>query len=141
MFVPATLRGALLGCLLCLAGRAMAQPLVAHAGPDVSICSSAQTTLGGTPTATGGNGPYSYSWAPAAGFSDPDIAHPVCTANATTTYTLTVTDDDNNTATDNVTVTVTPAPTADLLVQSPAVESTFGGLTTFSLCDPALSWQ
>lgn len=128
--------------LASFAPQVMAQPLAAHAGTDVSACGGAATTLGATPnTATGGQGPYQYSWSPAAGLSSTTAQHPVCTTNTTQTYTLTVTDANNNTATDQVTVTVLPTPTAVLTVAAPAVESTFNGLTTFSLCDPALSWN
>ncbi len=108
---------------------------------QVSLCSNGQVTLGGNPTANGGQGPYTYQWTPAAGLNDPTVANPICTVNTTTPYTVTVTDANNNTATDLITVNVSAAATADLIIQAPAVQSQFGGYTTYSLCDPSLSWN
>ena len=122
-----------------LAGTVVAQPLNANAGNNATICANGQVTLNGT--ANGGQGPYDYSWSPGTGLSDPQDNNPVCTVNSTTTYTLTVTDNNGNTDTDQVTVNVNPAPDADLVVQSPAAETVFNGLSTFSLCDPALNWN
>jgi hypothetical protein len=45
-----------------------------------------------TSSITGGVAPYTYSWSPAAGLSNPNIADPVANPASTTTYTLTVTD-------------------------------------------------
>ena len=45
-----------------------------------------------TSAITGGLPPYTYSWSPSAGLSDPNIANPVANPTSTTTYTLTVTD-------------------------------------------------
>ncbi|MBK9759502.1 MAG: PKD domain-containing protein [Flavobacteriales bacterium] len=135
-------RSAVSLAVMLLSGQLFAQPLAANAGPpSVTICSNAQTTLGGAPTASGGTGPYTYSWAPAGGLSATNVANPVCTVNGTTTYTVTVTDNVGATQTDNITVNVNAAPDAGLVLASPAVQSTFNGLTTFSLCDPSLSWN
>ena len=66
----------------------------------------ADATYSGIPVQVGdtSSGPGTFSWAPAAGLSDPDIARPFASPATTTTYTLTV---DNNgcTATDEITVT------------------------------------
>ena len=76
----------------------------ANAGPDVSInCSS--TTAGvtiGSPAQAGSV----YTWSPASGLNNPNIANPIANPGATTTYTLTVTNSSGCTATDQVVVTV-----------------------------------
>jgi len=87
-------------------------PLVANAGPDQYICLGDGVTIGGTPAAAGGTTPYSYSWSPATGLSDPNIANPVASPTTTTTYTLTVTDAVPDIATDAMTVYVSN-PVAD----------------------------
>ncbi len=117
---------------------AQAQQLNADAGPDVTICSNGQATLNGS--ASGGAPPYTYSWSPSTGLSNAGVANPICTVNTNETYTLTVTDSDGNTNSETVVVSILPQPVADIFIDNPAVESVFNGLSTFSLCDPALSW-
>jgi gliding motility-associated-like protein len=80
-------------------------PLTANAGSARAICNGASTTLGGTPTATGGAGGYTYSWSGGAGTT----ANPVVSPTATTTYTLTVTSS-GCTVSSSVVVTVNPKP-------------------------------
>lgn len=66
---------------------------VADAGTDKGICPGANTSIGGTPTGSGGTGGnYTYLWSPAAGLSSATAANPSSTPSASTTYTLTVTD-------------------------------------------------
>lgn len=69
-------------------------------GPDPYPCD----TLEGN--ASGGTPPYSYSWAPTEGLSDPNSATTDVCPTVTTTYTLTVTDANGCESTDEVTVTV-----------------------------------
>lgn len=90
-------------------------PLVVNAGANATRCSyEAGVPLGGTPTASGGNGTYSYNWSPSTGLSCTNCANPVSNAPSTTTYTLTVTDPGNACpqATAPVTVTVPANPVA-----------------------------
>ena len=118
-----------------------AQPCNANAmnTPPTQCPGTTFTLTGG---ANGGQPPYTYQWSPATGLSNPNIANPVLTVpNSSTVYTLTITDDNGCTDTDNVTVNPTPGPTASLSLQAPAIQSQFGGLTTYSLCDPSLSWN
>jgi hypothetical protein len=61
--------------------------------------------LGGTP-------PLTYAWTPAASLSNPAIANPVATPNATTVYHVVVTDNAAHTAEDSVTVVVNTPPAA-----------------------------
>lgn len=91
-------------------------PLTANAGNDVSICQYASTTLGGSPTANGGSGPYTYSWSPATYLNNSSAANPVMTptTSGSFTYTVTVQDNVGTTASDAVVVTVNPTPTVTL---------------------------
>jgi len=73
----------------------------ADAGPDVTIIKGRSTTL----EASGGD---SYSWSPAVGLSNPNVANPVATPESTTTYKVTITTAGGCTFTDEVTVTVLP---------------------------------
>ncbi|MBS1943982.1 MAG: hypothetical protein JST98_01995, partial [Bacteroidetes bacterium] len=123
--------GACLSVLLLHTSAAEAQ-LTADAGPNKTICAGSAVTIGGA-AATGGTGPYTYSWAPAAGLNNAGTLHPVCTATGTTTYTLTVTDALNATATATTTVTVKPAPAVNLTCTN-ATSTVYGGVLTFSVC-------
>jgi gliding motility-associated-like protein len=119
-----------------------AQPcnFTANAGPtQYTICEGASQQLNGS--ANNGQQPYSYSWSPATGLSNPNVANPSASPTVTTVYTLTVTDDNNCTATDSITINVNPAPPALLTTTGPEQITTFNNLTTFSICDPSGSWN
>ncbi len=93
--------------LVSTAGSALkAQALVAHAGSTALVCDSGSATIGGTPAATGGKLPYTYSWTPSSGLSSTSVSNPVATigASPTMTYTLTVTDSAGTTSSSTVTV-------------------------------------
>ncbi len=77
-----------------------------NAGNDASACLGDPVSL----TATG-NG-VSFSWSPATGLDNANIATPVATPAATTQYTVTMTDANNCTSTDVVIVTINPIPVA-----------------------------
>lgn len=87
--------------------------LVSNLSQD-TICQSQNTQLSVVASNGCSAGGYSYSWAPATGLSNANIANPVATPNATTTYTVTVTENGSCTApqTSALTVTVNPLPTA-----------------------------
>ncbi len=80
--------------------------LSASAGANKSggPCSSS-ATIGGSPTAAGGSGTYTYSWSPGTALSSTTIANPTTTASSTTTYTVTVTDGNSCSATSSMTYT------------------------------------
>lgn len=81
-------------------------PVLAHAGQDVVICSGTSTQIGGSPAATGGAPPYTYQWTPVTGLSNPTIAQPTASPPVNTVYTLQVTDSQGSTDTDEVTVNI-----------------------------------
>jgi gliding motility-associated-like protein len=83
--------------------------VVADAGADVATCAGTSIGIGGSPTATGGTAPYSYSWSPAGGLSSTTASNPSASPAITTTYTVTVTDANGCTDQDQVTVTIYPA--------------------------------
>jgi hypothetical protein len=80
--------------------------LAAHAGSDQTVSPNQTVQIGGSPTASGGTGPYIYSWTPTAGLDDPHVANPNATMASTTTYTVEVTDAKGCKATDQVKITV-----------------------------------
>lgn len=86
----------------------------ANAGPDQVVCQGGNgVTLGGSPTATGGTAPYTYSWMPTNGLSCTNCSNPIANPTSTTTYSVTIYNADSScTATDFVTVTYSPKPTA-----------------------------
>lgn len=82
-----------------------------NAGPDKTICKGYSTKIGYA--ASYGTAPYTYSWTPTTGLSDPTVLHPDASPGTTTTYTLTVTDSKGCQASDAVKVTVIPTPVAN----------------------------
>jgi gliding motility-associated-like protein len=93
------------GCQTTITGGPFGAPPNANAGPDVTICEGQSANL----SASGG---VTYSWSPAAGLSNPNIANPVASPTETTTYTVTVTST-CGTNSDDMTVTVNPLPIVD----------------------------
>jgi hypothetical protein len=98
-------------------GNATAQVVVAirpvpaaAAGSDQTVCPGSPVGIGGSPTASGGKGPYTCSWTPATGLSDATAANPTATITNTTTYTVTVTDHNGCTASASAVLTVMPQP-------------------------------
>lgn len=84
--------------------------LAADAGADKLFCSNsvAGVLIGGNPTASGGQSPYIYQWAPITGLSNPNVANPTAIPGVTTTYYVTVTDNLGCNKVDSMTVIVGP---------------------------------
>ena len=80
--------------------------LIANAGENVTIDEGESTTVGGSPTASGGTPDYEYNWTPSTGLNNPNIANPVASPDVTTTYAVAVTDAIGCQNSDSVTVTV-----------------------------------
>jgi len=80
--------------------------VVSSANPS-DICTGESSQLNAF--AMGGTGTYTYEWTPATGLSNPNIANPVATPDATTTYNIVVSDGENS-VDDDVTISVNPFP-------------------------------
>ena len=109
--------------------------LTADAGTNKEICIGSSTAMGGAPTASGGDGNYTYTWTPATGLNDASAANPIANPAATTTYTVVVTDGAGCSASASVTVTTNPLPVADAGADQQACEGTpvsIGGGTSAS---------
>ena len=88
---------------------AAAQPPTVDAGPYRKLCPDyGVTTLGGSPTASGGVAPYTYSWSPAGTLSSGTAANPTTSTQVTTTFTVLVRGGNGETMSDTVTVFVYP---------------------------------
>jgi len=75
-----------------------------NAGPDVMLCPGTPDTIGGNPTAFGGQAPYTYSWSPTTFLNSSTVANPISSAIYYIEYTVTVTDDTGAVKTDKVIV-------------------------------------
>jgi hypothetical protein len=82
--------------------------LAANAGKDTLVCTGHPVTLGGVPTATGGDHSYFYMWSPPDGLNDPTSSNPISTVTVSTTYMLKVTDGKGCTAVSFISVRVDP---------------------------------
>jgi len=75
------------------------------AGSNRTVASGTPSTLGGSPTASGGLSPYTYKWSPATFLSSKTASNPTATITASTTYKLTVYDSHACSSTAQVIVT------------------------------------
>lgn len=74
------------------------------------ICPGLTYSLGGSPTASGGTPPYTYSWTPAGSLNNGTISNPVASPQLPTWYYVTVTDSGAvNSYTDSVFVDLDPS--------------------------------
>jgi len=65
---------------------------LASAGGNSTICSDSSVIIGGSPTASAGNGPYTYTWTPVADLDNAAVSNPTANPSVNTTYSVTVTD-------------------------------------------------
>ena len=84
--------------------------LSVDAGSSFVACAGDSAQIGGTPAAFGGITPYTYSWSPTAGLSDPSSPNPFASPSSPTWYYLTVTDNAGCSAVDSVFVDISTAP-------------------------------
>jgi hypothetical protein len=83
------------------------QPTV-NAGSNSNICVGDNVVIGGSPTASGTAGPYTYLWTPSVTLNNQTLANPTATPTITTIYSVTVTDVSTGcSANANVTIAVT----------------------------------
>ena len=114
------------------------QTPTANAGPDktMPICTTIGISIGGSPTATGGTGPYGYVWSPSTGLSSTGASNPLVLGITTDkTYNLTVTDANGCSAIDQVVVNVTPNSLSSNITASGAVEWCAGSGSSVTLTD------
>jgi gliding motility-associated-like protein len=78
--------------------------IVVDPGNPQTICKADSVTLGGSPTASGGTAPYTYTWSPSAGLNNPNEANPHAFVSGTTTFTVTVQDALGSSASASVTI-------------------------------------
>lgn len=108
----------------------------AQAGPDKLSCNNTPVQIGANPKPG-----YVYSWTPAAGLSDPNIANPIATPAVTTDYIVTVKNAGGGCASvDTVTVTASVLDNSILLI-GPASFCNDGSKTAMLEVQPADSIQ
>ncbi len=83
-----------------------APALVADAGENATIDVGEEITIGGSPTATGGTGSYTYQWNYSSFLDNPYIANPVGIPPGSLTFYVTVTDEEGCTDSDGIYITV-----------------------------------
>ncbi len=82
-------------------------PCLANAGNNYTICANQTYTLGGNPTASGGSGIFTYSWAPTSGLNNATLANPTLTSNISSNiYTVTIDDGSGCITTSSISVSV-----------------------------------
>jgi len=117
-------------------------PIVAT-NNDATICEGTTMQLNTT-------GAAAYSWSPATGLSNPNIANPIATPLTTTQYIVTGTTANNCTAKDTVLITVSPKPVVTItndttICQNASVQLLAAGGTSYvwtpagSLSNPAIA--
>lgn len=101
-------------------------PVIADAGTPVVICEGTGSPIGGSPSASGGTGTYTYAWDPATALSSASDPNPVASPATTTDYTLTVTDANGCSSVATTTVGVNAAPTASITASGDTLYASSG---------------
>ncbi len=101
----------------------------ATAGSSASVCPGQSATIGGTPTAVGGSGTFTYSWTPSTGLNNASIANPVATPTVQTKYTVTINDGIGCVRNDSVRIYINPLPTVTISPSSTICPATSKTLT------------
>ncbi|MBO9732405.1 MAG: hypothetical protein J7623_27435 [Chitinophaga sp.] len=93
--------------------------VVANAGADQSITNLDTAYL--SASASGGTAPYTFSWSPVTGLSDPAVYNPLFIPTGTGTFQFIVTATDNNgcSGKDTVVITVTQHPVSPCVIDGP----------------------
>ena len=117
--------------------------LSVSAGGGGTVCLGTSLTIGGSPTATGGTAPYTYSWAPSTYLSNITIANPTCLPSSNQTYTVFVTDAAGATGTSTVNVfmhgqSLASAGSAQAICLGDTI--TLGGPTNFTGGGTVFTW-
>ena len=94
---------------------------IADAGSYEEVCGGDFTTIGGSPTVSGGAGPWTYQWSPTTYLNCSNCANPVATPLVTTTYSITITDVNGCIDSSSVLMQVHPNPTAIFSVDTPCL--------------------
>jgi gliding motility-associated-like protein len=82
----------LFAILIILINYSIYAQLLCNAGNDFTFCPQSTYMLGGSPTASGGVAPYTYSWAPSSGLSSDTVANPILSSYQSPFYVLIVKD-------------------------------------------------
>ncbi len=80
--------------------------LLAYAGDSLFTCPGTGIVLGGSPTVTGGTGPYSYQWNNPSDLSSDTVSNPTANPSVSTNYTLLVSDANGCTSSSTAIVTL-----------------------------------
>lgn len=79
--------------LVCCAVQVCCAQISVNAGSDKTVCINGTALLGGSPTASGGSAPYTYTWTPTTFLNNASLANPTAAGyGADMTYTVRVTD-------------------------------------------------
>lgn len=111
--------------------------LVANAGSPngIELCEGDTVSLGGTPTASGGTGPFTYAWSPNTTLSGDTLANPLAWPASNATYTLQVTDANNCTSNSSVALTVSSIPVSAFNFNSNGLTVTFTDQSSGTVTD------
>ncbi|MCX7727918.1 MAG: gliding motility-associated C-terminal domain-containing protein [Bacteroidia bacterium] len=119
--------------------------LICNAGNDFTFCPQSTYMLGGSPTASGGVSPYTYSWSPSAGLNTDTVANPILSNYNSPYYVLNVTDKSGNRCTDTVYITKSNIDNysagADIFICKKTTSVVTLGVSTNSTCTTCtFSW-